>query len=298
MSHSRHSMCLSVAACFLVYAGLLAGTGSLCASPSKDVCIPSPHEYAIGVIAHAAARSSIVVPVRFEEKQMVLVSEVISAKFNKNGPKIVEENWWVFDLYQAHRILSLFHALVSGPWMLFRPGLSDDQCKDLKEIVEVEVERRIQSLEDIRRQLPCTNTREWFERQCVRPGTFYSEEFCRRNLLSGCPREDIEIYNVFYKGWIYAFDLPRYIRDFSKLVSECCKDIWSDSAVVDGMAEVLCNHSFRAQKKWPSWTCSQGETGMDGLSQDIADVMCGPMTELYVNAVLRRVNLQSFWMFS
>lgn len=295
MSHNRQSMCLSAAGCLLVYAGLVVGAGLVCASPSEDVIIPSPQEYVLGVIARAAARSAIAVPVKCEEELMALVSEAISTKFKMDGPGIVVKNWWVLDMYLAHRMSSLFHALVSGPWADFRAELSDDQCKELNELVGKEVEKRMQSLEEVRRRLPCITTSEWFEKQCVKPGTFYTAEFCRRNLLSGCPSEDLEMDNVFYKGWVYAFDLPLYLRRFSKLVGERCEDVWCDSAVVDGIAELLCNHSFGAQKTWPPWACPQDETGMEGLTQGIADVLCGPLTVRYVDAVLRRVDLQPLW---
>ena len=165
---------------------------------------------------------------------------------------------------------------------------------ELQELVENEVERRRRSLDEIRRRWPCIAEKTWFDEQCVKPGDFYTLEFRDRYLLSGYPGDDSKNNEVFYKTWIHAFDLPAYLRRLSRLVNERCEDVWRDPAVVDGIAELMDNHSLEEQAIRLSGPSPLENTSIAVPSQETMNLICGKITRLYLDAILRRINLCDF----
>lgn len=252
-----------------------------------SVHVPSPEEYLLGIAAHTAARRSAAMPLGKESRQKELVLKAASRMLGREGKRAVWKHWDVFLLSYPYRVSSLAHALMAEVSPRFR--LSDSCRAEIQAIVKESVERRRKSLAAIRERWPCTASREWFEEHCVRPGGFYTWEFVERHLLSGLPREDTRNDEVFYKTWVYAFELPAHLRPLTMFVNRCCEDVWCDVNVVSGIAELMASHVLETQEM-----CVSGHGVCEAIpvpSQESLNHICGKMTRIYMDAILRRMNL-------
>lgn len=263
------------------------GRKQTCTCSVENVCVPSPEEYLLGIVAHTAARRSTAIPLGKESKQMDLVSMASSRMFGKEGESAVLKSWEVFLLSHSYRTSSLAHALMTEISLQFR--LCDSLRSEIRGIAEKEIKRRRKKLVEIRKKWPCITSRKWFEEHCVRPGVFCTWEFMEKHLLSGLPQEDSKNDEVFYKTWVYAFDLPAYLRSFIMFINRCCEDIWCDLDVVSGIAELMGSHYLEKQEM-----CIPGYSTCEAVtvpSQESVDLICGKMTRIYMDAILRRIDL-------
>lgn len=223
-------------------------------------------EYLMGVFASSAALRSVVISTQAAERQRALVSE----KMHSAG---TVQNWEVWDLSWPYRVLSLTHALTLAVEPRFR--LSNGQRAEVERLAKKGTEERRAELDGLRKARPCITTEEWFDKQCVKPGAFYTREFMEKHLLSGVPYDDL-----FYKKGPSERERPGFMHSLTRLAEKCSKDVWCDSAVVSGIADIMSSH--RLEKGWMETQRLSGTVErVEVPTQKAVDVICGKMTALY-----------------
>lgn len=260
-------------------------------SPARcqdPVCVPSPQEYLLEMAANAAAWLAVSPPagVDLDKQKDILVGECDTDAHVKN--------WETFVASRNFLAPALAHALVLAirERSKLQFGLSDEQCAEIRSIVDSAVRKRKKSLEDIRSEWTCVAAEDWYA-QCVWPGAFVTPEYVACRLLCGIPYKDAYNDRLFYRLGDHARSLPAYLQRLSDFVSRCCTNVWCDDTVKSRIAEIVRNGEL-------SWKNIEiYGPNMDGVltvpSQEAVDKICGAMTSLYVDAILRDMDLPSLF---
>lgn len=120
------------------------------------------------------------------------------------------------------------------------------------------------------------------------PGAFFTPEFMARRLLCGIPHKDAHNDRLFYGIAPLARPRPPYLLRLSHFVSRCCDRVWCDDAVRSAAAE-LVRGDLATQNIEIHGPCMSGVLTVP--SQVAVDRICGAMTSLYVDAILREIDL-------
>lgn len=242
--------------------------------------VPSPQEYLMGVFASTAALRTVAISTEAAARQRALVSEKMHAALDSGASTV--QNREVWDLSWPYRVLSLTHALTQVVEPRFK--LSSAQQAEIERLARKGTEKRRAELEGLRETCPCIATEEWFDKQCVKPGAFYTREFMERHLLSGVPYSDL-----FYWSGPSERERPKFMDSLIRFAERCSKDVWCDSAVVAGIADIMGSHCL--EKRWLEIQhLSKTVERVEVPTQEALDVICGKMTALYRDAILRRVD--------
>lgn len=275
------SVCVCVLAAHLAaHACADAGDGL----PPECACVPSPQEYLLGAVAHRAALLAVAVSADDAGTQRVLVADTVQ---HGPGAAALDRRWRVFCLSWPHRVLALAHALASRVRPQFR--LSSEQCAQVRAVVAEKARARMHVLCAILKDTPCAAEAQWLRGVCVKPGAFYTQEHRERRLASGLHHEDLDCDGAFYD---VRGECPEYLASALDVVERCCRDVWRDPAVVAGIAELMCCRlEAQSGAAWGRccWDAPAGPT------QASADAICAKMTGLYMDAILRSLDLDALF---
>lgn len=78
-----------------------------------------------------------------------------------------------------------------------------------------------------------------------------------------------------------------------EFVEDCCKDVRIDSDVVEGIADIVGN--YQLENQYVDVPDINGHSLILLPTQHSVDLICGKLTMLYRDAVLRRVNMKTLF---
>lgn len=254
----------------------------------RGVYVPSPQEYLLEMAAHAAAWHAVSPAADVEgSEQKTLVLGAVHGECDRDA---LCKSWDLFVASRAFLAPALAHALVleihERTKQLF--VLGDAQCAEIAEVVDGAVRQRRECLESIRKEWTCVTAEEW-ESQRVRPGAFCTREFMSSRLLCGVPYKDADNDRRFYMLGPYARVHPAYLKSLSDFVSGCCKDVWRDEGVASAIAKLLCEGELTTKNIEIYGPDMSGFLTV--VSQETVDRICSALTSLYVDAILREIDL-------